>query len=702
MHRIIKYILLSAVLVAGDISACLAETPVPDSQAAESFVLDSVKVSARKTEEDVQKIPVSATVLSGTLIEEAGIDNTMELTRFAPNVYMKKSTSENVISMRGVTSFESSIYSPTAVYVDDLMVPLHYSHWIDLIDIERVEVLRGPQGSLYGGNSLAGVINVITRQPDNQTRMKLYGDLGFYTSVDGTPAQYDVGASVSGPLVRDKLYLGASGLWKKGNGFGNNLNYDDDKAAKIDHKNARATLRWTPTSQFDISFTADVLDYDDGIAVYRFDSGPYRTDPYEVRHDNKDYQKESGNSQNLRMSYAGESLRFLSVSGRRDYSNDNLQDYDSTADPQNNWGGSYSNYDDTYYSQEFRLSSNNDKSPFKWLLGAYGFKEDTDIKVDNEVIAQHALTNVDTKGYAVFGQGIYTLFERLHLTAGLRYDVRRAEGKKRDTGVNISDDISNNELLPKFSVGYDISDTVYSYATVSKGFLAGGFNYGTALDKSTFTYDPEYTWNYEVGLKTEWLNRRLQVNLAVFYIQMTDKQVTEMQYGSGGFTTKVDNAAKAHSKGVELELRARPALGWDIIAGFGYTDAKIDDWIATEWKSDYSGLTRNDYSGKKVPGVPEFTGNLGVQYQHVSGFFARTDLSCVGPIYADQKNRIKEDAYALVNLRLGYKADHYEVVLWGKNIFDTKYHTVFYDWDGAKLVQDGDPALFGIRLTLFY
>ena len=653
MRRTIIYLFLLAVFWGGDAWVCAAREPDADSRAAETNTLETVIVSARKTEEDVQKVPMSATVLSSELLDEAGIENTLELTRFAPNVYMKKSTSENVITMRGITSFESSIYSPTAVYVDDLMVPLHYGHWIELLDIQRVEVLRGPQGSLYGGNSLAGVINIVTRQPDNQMRAKVYGDLGFYTGAGSATPQYQMGFSAAGPLVQDRLYLGINGLWNQGDGTTSNLAYDDDQAAKIDHKSARGTLRWTPTDRFDISLTADVFDSDDGIAVYRFASGPYKTDRHEVWHDDRDYQKESANSQNLRVAYQGESLKFLSVTGRRYYSNENVQDYDCTADPQYYYGGPFSEYDDTYLSQEFRLSSADDRSPFKWLLGAYAFTEDTDVNVANDVMYQDAKTSVDTDGYAVFGQGMYTLFQRLHLTAGLRYDVRRTEGKKRDYGVDISDTIDNGELLPKFSVGYDFTDSVYGYTTVSKGFLAGGFNYSTAIDKSTFAYDPEYTWNYEVGIKTEWFNRRLLVNLAVFYIDMSDKQVMEMQYGSSGFTAKVDNAAKAHSQGVELEIQARPAEGWDIIAGLGYTDAEIDDWIATEWNSDYTGLTRNDYGGKKVPGVPEFTGNLGVQYTHPSGLFARADLSGTGPVYADHQNNIKEDTYVLVNLRLG-------------------------------------------------
>ena len=702
MHRIAIYLGLYIILSSLTATVCLGESLPQSSENSESYQLEQVVVTAQKKEEDVQEIPVSATVLSGDQIEDAMIEDTIDLSRMAPNVHLRKSTSENVIIMRGITSFETSIYSPTAVYVDDLMVPMNYGHLFEMVDTERVEVLRGPQGSLYGGNSLAGVINIITKKPDNERRLKFFVGSGSYTGVDDNPLNHNIGLNVATPLIEDKLYLSLAGSWKKSDGFIKNLYFDDDQAGAVDRKYARAILRWTPTQQWDISFSADILNNDDNIAVYRFDDGPYRTDPYTANQNTECFQKETGNSQNLRVAYTGNRLKFLSATGFRNYNNENLQDYDCTADPMYDYGSSLAEYDDSLISQEFRLSSTDDGAPFKWLVGVYGFMEDTTIKHDNEILFQHAKTTIDTKGCAAFGEGTYTLFDRLHATAGLRFDYRKADGERHDTDIDINNDIEHSELVPKASVGYDLTDNAYCYATVSKGFLAGGFNYSNAIDEDSFVYDPEYTWNYELGIKTSWFNNRLQANLTLFYIDMTDKQTVEMNYGEDGhcIIPKVDNAAKAHSQGVELELRARPARGWDIYASFGYTHAEYDQWIATEWNDDYTDLIRNDYSGKTVPSVPEYTGRLGLQYRHANGLFARADLSVVGPIYADQKNRIKEDAYALVNLQLGYEIDKFAVVLWGKNVFNTEYHTAIYDWDGYKMVQDGDPAIFGIRVTL--
>jgi iron complex outermembrane receptor protein len=697
LGRTLVALAIFATIGAGS-GVCWAETNDQGSQQLAAVQMERISVTASKVEEDTQIVPMSVSVVSGGEIEEANIRDVRELIRFAPNVYLKASTSENVITMRGITSFETSVYSPTAVYVDDLAIPLHYGHNLDFLDIERVEVLRGPQGSLYGGNSLAGVINIITRQPDNELRARISSDIGLYPSEGNNNLGYNLSASAAGPLVKDRLYLGLSGLMAANDGYTTNLYNDDDQANSIDHKTGRAILRWTPSDQLDISLIGDVFHNDDNIGVYRFTEGPYAADEYYSRLDHNNYIVEDGNSQVLRVSYAWQSMKLLSVTGRRDYSHETLQDYDCSDDPYYDYGVTLANYDNTMLSQEFRLSSDLAGSPWKWLVGAYGMWEDTSISQVNETMYDNSNTDIETSGYALFGEATYTFFGRLHLTGGLRLDVREAQGDKTNTGVSISDEMSSTELLPKISLGFDFTDNAFGYATISKGYLAGGFNYSLAVDDESFTYDPEYTWNYELGVKTAWFNRKLLVNLALFYTQMIDKQAYNMISFTNP-TTKVDNAAEAHSYGLELEVKAQPAQGWQIGASLGLTQAEFDDWTAIEYNSDYTALVANDYSGKTIPNVPEYNGSLSVQYHHSSGLFGRADLNVVGGLYATNDNTIKEDPYALVGLRLGYQAGHYEIALWGKNIFNTHYNAIAYDWDGYKMVEDGIPAMVGVSLT---
>ncbi|MBA2882088.1 outer membrane receptor protein involved in Fe transport [Desulfosalsimonas propionicica] len=189
------------------------------------------------------------------------------------------------------------------------------------------------------------------------------------------------------------------------------------------------------------------------------------------------------------------------------------------------------------------------------------------------------------------------------------------------------------------------------------------------------------------------MDNRLKANLSVFYIDIEDKQVTEYVPGVMG-ARKIKNAAEAHSQGVELEVQASTPIGLDLIAGVGYMDTEIDKWTATE--ADFG---QYEYSGKDLPNAPEYTYNLGAQYRMACGFFGRVDLLGVGDFYFDTKNDIKQSAYQLVNLRIGYESRHYDIILWAKNVFDEKYAKRKVDWGGDQLGQDGDPRMFGVKAT---
>ncbi len=701
MLRSIKY---PAGILAG---LLMITAPVFGSELSDREQLETLIVTAQKIEEDALKIPVSVSVFSSQRLENAGIGNCLEMTRFAPNVYMKKSTSENMITIRGITPFDSSVYSPAAFYVDDVLLPLHYMHNIDFFDLERLEVLKGPQGTLYGGNSESGVINVITRQPGNTFSGRVALDAGAYPSIDGDPMTARARLSLSGPVQKDRLYFGVAGMWENSQGVTTNLATNEDDASKMDRYNGRVSLRYTPSEALEVSFIADAMKNKDHIGVYRFETGGYVTDPYTVSHEETDWSDEDGNGQVLKIKYRTKALEFLSVTGRRDYENNNQQDYDCTSDPMNNWGEVVSDYDDTILTQEFRVSSAKD-TPFTWLAGLYAFKEDTRITQTNAVSMEDSLTDIDNNGYAFFGNATYTFFNRLHISAGLRYDAQFQEGENHqsyydyNTGGmgarNLSEDQNFRELLPRFSIGVDLTDDIYTYAVVSKGFLAGGYNYSLAVDTQTLTYDPEYVWNYEAGIKASFLDGRLAASLSAFYLKISDKQVYEQISGANP-GTKVDNAAKAHTQGIELEISARPCRGLDLSAGLGLIRGEYDDWIATEWNDTYTGYEKNDYSGKDLPNVPEYTFSLGAQYRFLNGFFMRADVNGVGSFYGDHANTVKEDAYALVNLKLGYETETFDIYVWGKNVFDKKYHTIKYDWDGMELVQDGEPFCAGLSVV---
>jgi iron complex outermembrane receptor protein len=671
-------------------------------QARKALELETMTVTAQKREENVQDVPISMDVFSDIQLEDADIEDTSELIRFSPNIHMQQNKLEHVIVIRGISSFATSIYSPAGYYVDDVSYPLHYMHNAELFDVERAEILRGPQGTLYGRNSESGVINIITKQPDNEFRGKVFGEYGNYNT-------FRSGANISGPIISDKLYMGVTFQYKASDGFVENKFNDDDEANDVEHRNGRATLRWTPADEWDISLIADVMDTDDHAAELRWINGPQKTDPFDVRHDSAEYSRQDGNGQTLRVKYSGDSFNVLSVSSLLYYKHDYLTEMDLWDDPMNKMEYLCS-YKDRQYSQELRVSSPQNSEPFEWLVGVYGFKEETDLEykcdmVSAGMVLTNPFTDIDISGYATFGQGTYTPFERVHLTAGLRFDHQGLDGHLKDeiVGVTYEKDQDYDEWLPKFSVSYDlmddVMDDVMTYVSASKGYIVGGYNpYCTIPTKETFTYDPEYTWNYEAGIKSSWLDNKLMVNLAIFYIDIDDKQVSEVDHNSYAFVIK--NAAKAHSQGVELELQARPIQGLDLFAGFGYTEAKFDDFTATEWNDTYTALVQKDYENNYLQYAPKYTYNLGVQYRHGSGFFGRVDLFG-DKFYGNYANTAEQSSYETVNLRIGYECEHFDFILWGKNVFDEEYLTYvtlagYGDYNAG---ADGPPQTFGATLT---
>jgi iron complex outermembrane receptor protein len=280
-------------------------------QAQKALELETMTVTVQKREENVQDVPMSVSVFSDIEIEDADIRDTIELTRFTPNVYVRQVAAENVIVIRGVSGFDGSLYSPAGFYVDDVNFPLHFMHNPELFDIERVEVLKGPQGTLYGRNSESGLINIITKQPDNELRGKIFGEYGSYDTEHGSSPNYRAGGSISGPIVRDKLYLGLAGQWEDSDGFMKNIYNDDNEAGKIDHINGRGTLRWTPTDRWDVSLIADAMDGADNRSYLKFLDGPFETDRHAINYDGEYYGEQEGNGQNLRVKYEGDAFNLL-------------------------------------------------------------------------------------------------------------------------------------------------------------------------------------------------------------------------------------------------------------------------------------------------------------------------------------------------------------------------------------------------------
>lgn len=660
----------------------------------ETVLLNTVVVTAQKREENVQDVPISMDVFDELQIDDAGITNLKDLTYFSPNLYAKQNTNQNMIIIRGLSSHNVVLNTPAGLFVDDINYPITMMQNPDLLDIERVEVLRGPQGTLYGRNTESGAVRIITRSPDNTLRGKVFVEPGLYTTDARDVPLFRAGAALSGPLIEDTLYLGAAFQSKDTQGYTENIHDGNKDAGREDHKSGQAKLRWTPTSRWDVTLLGNVARDDNGYGHLRYIDGPDASDRYQINWDGGNGWVDENNGQALHVKYEGKKYNFSSITTRNDFSTDFYNDGEFRL---LSFPDQIFKFETTSYSQEFRLASADgdtveEASPFEWLVGAYAFHDDN--VADASFMWQFRETDYENTGYALFGQASYRFFEKWKLTAGLRWDRQEshADQTRVDLNQSYSADLEHDEFLPKVSLAYDVDERVMLYATVAKGILAGGFDYGFATSEDTLAFDPETTWNYEAGVKSQWFDERLTVNLTAFYIDIQDKQVEEFSADVGA--RSVTNAGRASSKGFELEVQARPSQEWKFFGGLGYADARIESWEADEM----SGGTY-DYSGNRMPFAPEYTYNVGAEYAHPSGIFTRGDLVGVGDFYTDSKNESKVEGYGLVNLRLGYRQEAYDVVLWCKNAFDEAYYTSKSYYIGGHIVEDGAPRTFGLTAT---
>lgn len=685
MHR-----LFGLLLAAGLLFACPALADEADDEGRRDTRLETVTVTATKREGTVKEFPGNLSVMDDVFIETRGIDTLGELARLTPNVYVKDTSSGGSIVCRGIATIDTSLFSPMGLYVDDVAYPIGYMTNQDLFDVERVEVLRGPQATLYGRNSESGVINIVLREPGNERRSQARLELGNYQTAR-------LGLGTSGPIVEDTLFYSLSLQGYKTDGFNENILTGDDDVNGKETLGGRGSLRWTPSDDWDVTLALDGAARDLGISALRYADGPNATGRFEVTSNESDkaYEKELG--QSVRIKHAWDDMELVSVTSHRGFDREHHLDADRTPTALG-----YSDLDNELdsWSQEFRLSSA-DKGPLDWLVGLSARYETIDAGIDftHVMPARTSSRSGESEdlGGAVFGQATYEIVKGLRLTGGLRLDVSRNSGEQTfipNTGaVSYEDDVDAVEWLPMASLAYDFTPNVTAYTTVSRGFLAGGFNFYSATDKESLAYDPEYTMNYEAGLKTTWLDNALSLNATAFYIDISDKQVREEVPGAGLGVWNFTNAAQAHTQGVELEGRYSPVRELQLTAGFGYARSEVDDWNTTV------GGAPVDYGGNKIPWAPEYTYNLGVQYNHDSGLFALAELLGTGEQYFDAANELKEDGYETVNLRVGYQFGETDISLWCDNLFDEAYAVKQVVSAGSTLVEDGAPRTFGLSFN---
>ena len=680
---------------------------------AESGALEEVIVTARKREESLRDTPISITAFAGSALEEANMVDLRDIGKYTPGMsftsYGMGSNEAGAIFLRGIGQSDHMVTTDPGVglYIDGVYVGRNQGAALDLLDLERVEVLRGPQGTLFGKNTIGGAVNVISRKPT--------GTAGGYASLTaGQEGRLNGSAAGEMPLG-DQVAFSFGVLSKQRSGVGEQI-FTGAETGDEDSVSARAQVYWHgQVAEFALAVDASRARqaamphsfYEQagwlGVSpCYERAGDGYAPCPAGVEGDPFDSyslddldtaQDLFGVSATLEWD-VGEGLVFKSITAYRDMEYLGSLEFDGA--PQRivyyrETGGS------DQFSQELQLSGSRDDG-LDWIAGLYYFTEDGDNDQDNDQFGAlgHRLTQVETRSYAVFGQATKELADGLSLTGGLRYTEESkdydlvfrsldASGAQAYDGVGqplyvvppTALDDTWDAVSGTVNLSFAVAEGVMAYGTYSRGFRSGGYAARPSALSSVGAYDPEYVNMFEVGLKALTLEDRLRINAAIYRNDYEDYQAQVNRVGNR-FDTRVLNAAEAQIDGMELEVTAllSPTLRLD--ATFGYTDAQI-----VKVDLDPS-LEANFSAGHRLPYVSKYTLSISPQLDFGlasgAGVLARVDYSYRDDFYGQIANSPfeLEQGYGLVNARIEYRTPDrdWSIALYGINLADKKYTRV--------------------------
>ncbi len=682
-------------------------------------VLEEIIVTAQKREERLLDVPLAVSVIDDGAIRRARVNTLADVAMLTPGVEIGNSIGRQtgIISIRGVNP--GVFGNPTVLVYQDGFT-MGNSRVLNngiLFDLERIEILKGPQATLYGRNALGGVINYVTRRPGNKPE-------GFLTTSYGNFDTLEVTGSVSGPLVKDRLFARLSGQFQSHDGYWDNQWDGERNINDEEDKNLRAAFAYDASEDLTLDLTVSYAKSDDdcgdcpnfpdsydpanpaAVGQGLVDMNEYQQ---RVNQDVLGYFKREVTQTVLTINYDFESFSLTSISGYGKMESELEVDQNRAPGPMVIGGVLPVEFfqlpiDLDVFSQEVRLTSA-DEGRFRWMLGGYYFRDETHGIVSFFLTPPLDFLNplvfgdsaIKTRNYALFANASFDISERLKLAAGIRYDYEKQE---LDDFLNLEQRAKDgSEWLPTASLSYRVTEDTNLYVSATKGYKAGGFNNS---DQPVLEYDPEFLWNYELGIKGRFADGSARYELTAFYMDWSDQQVNRASV-TGGFTV---NAAQSTIKGIEALLGAMPLPGLNLSASATYTDAQYDEYIDETFVPLFFGLDP-DYSGNDIPLTPDWTLALSADYLYPLGntdgwgLRTRVDARYTGERNFHASGAMPQDSYALVNLYLGVESQRYEIGFFAQNLFDKGYH-VFGDLAVGlpPLLWTGPPRVYGIRARL--
>jgi iron complex outermembrane recepter protein len=640
------------------------------------FEMPTVTVTAQKLEEDKQKIPVSVTAISKDTIEGAAVHIVSDAAILAPNTYFTEWSARKLSNarFRGISSSPNNPGITT--YIDGVPQLNANSSSIELLDVEQIEFVRGPQSALFGRNTLGGVVNITSAKPSaNRWTGALSAPFGDYGA-------WGIRGGISGPLASN-MSMGVSFAQVDRNGF----TVNDVTRNDIDYRagfSTKAQWLWTPSRTWEtrVIFTGERAR--DGDYALN-DVSALRANPFHAQRDFEGTSDRDVIGTTILARHVGSAFTLSSTTGFVHWRTEDVTDLDYTPQPLLRRDNAEKDFQ---FTQEVRLTSPAGKaialSPavgLRWQAGLFVFTQGYNQDAINNyapflfapfAVNQHTpVSSLDDVGVGGFGQGTFTLRDRLDVAVGARVDYEDKSANIANfyvpalaPGTLVDTRKTFANVSPQGSVAYRLTPDKTLYAIVGRGFKAGGFN--SASPAGQEAYGEETTRLVEAGAKTLWGRGRFSANAAFFHIDWDDLQLN-VPNPAVPAQFYISNAGSAVSKGVELELGARVAPRVDVFGAVGYTHARFS-------AGSVSG--GSPVGGNKIPNTPDYTTSAGAQYSHPLGsttIHLRGDAVFYGSFEYNDANTLGQDAYSLVNVRLA--AEHRmvtgEIVV--RNAFDTRY-----------------------------
>jgi iron complex outermembrane recepter protein len=727
------------------------------------FEIPEIVVTARRIEESLQTTGASIEAFTQKRLDDLGVTTLTGLSDYAPNLIIeaKSGSASNGLTIKirgiGVSNVDYLYSDPSvALYIDGVFQPRTQGPQFDLFDLERIEVLRGPQGTLYGKNSLGGAINIITRKPDGVDGAEASATVGNY-------GELDFSGRASTTIIDHTLFASISALSITHNGFYDNTYLSGLDPSDADRQAIKAALRWLPSDKIAVDFVSDYSRQNDtapawrmeallptGLAATALQAGGFnganyvtgaRPSPNQLQNVGLDYgaglgsflppnDTDSGRSADDAQ-FTDESLviaadltptmTLRSVTGYHNFNRFIAQDLDGT--PAAIADQVYSN-DGHSLTSELQFSARIFEGRGNLAVGVFGLHENMHEDQKNDFVlglaeSNPALQNInpqqlrayDNKSLAGYSHLIVSMTDTFRLSAGVRYSWEKKEDHEVDSLLQTGSITSNTQAAnswssttPQFGAEYQMNDQLFIYATVSKGYASGGFS-GAIAGIGIQEYNPESLWNYEAGIKTEFFNRTLLFNASAFFMDYENIVVQSYAASANGTPTNVDsNAGKAHVKGIDADWEWRPIRSLTLSAGIGLLSQRFLQFGIGASGEPIPASTAHFFDS------PNITLNSTIQYavplnENLGSLTVEGTWSYRSRIYFDNTYSItsSQAPYGLYNGNLTYlfPGGHLSTALFANNITNRVYLTrtanVFSEL-GYALAQFGPPLTYGLRL----